>query len=139
MTCDRRVVWLWWKFLSFLPKSLILLFGMCPSLLLQKSYTFCCIVSNVVRTCGLIWEFILSDALNKDWNNLLIENVTVKVVESLTMLFSYFWCERCHVNMFNICCFGTHCVCYNSWFVENSNFIAYFLHGKLWWSPQQTS
>ena len=120
MPSNRGVVWLWWKSLPCsCPKSLILLFGLCPSLMLRKSSTLCCILIDVLRTCGLIWEFILLDALDKYWNNLLVENVTRKVVVSLTMLFSYSWCERCLISMLSIFLFRTQYVRYNLWFSEN--------------------
>ena len=47
-----------------------LLFRLCPSSLLRKSSTLCCILFDVVRTCGLFWEFILLDALDKDWDKI---------------------------------------------------------------------
>ena len=51
--CFERLVRLWWKsLLCSRPKSLTLLFGLCPSSLLRKSSTLCCILFDVVRTCG---------------------------------------------------------------------------------------
>ena len=50
---SRGVVRSWWKsLLCSCPKSLALLFGLCPSSLLRKSSTLCCILFDVVRTCG---------------------------------------------------------------------------------------
>ena len=52
-SCFERVVRLWWKsLLCSRPKSLTFLFGLCPSSLLRKSSTLCCILFDVVRTCG---------------------------------------------------------------------------------------
>ena len=54
-TCLERVVRLWWKsLLCSRPKSLTFLFGLCPSSLLRKSSTLCCILFDVVRTCGFL-------------------------------------------------------------------------------------
>ena len=50
---SRGVVRSWWKsLLCSRPKSLTFLFGLCPSSLLRKSSTLCCILFDVVRTCG---------------------------------------------------------------------------------------
>jgi len=60
--------------LTFASEFDIPLQQICPSSLLRKSSTLCCILFYVVRTCGLIWEFILLDALGKDWNKLVSRN-----------------------------------------------------------------
>ena len=120
MSSDRGVVLLWWKsLLCSCPKSLTLLFGLCPSSPLRKSSTLCCIIVDVIRTYGLIWEFILLDSLDKDWIRLLVENVTGEVVVSLTIFFSHSLCEQCNINMFYIFRFQTQYVRYNSWFAED--------------------
>ena len=50
---SRGVVRSWWKsFLCSRPKSLTFLFGLCPSSLLRKSSTLCCILFDVIRTCS---------------------------------------------------------------------------------------
>ena len=51
MPSDKGVVLLWWKsLLCSRPKSLTLLFGLCSSSLLKKSFTLCCTICDVVRT-----------------------------------------------------------------------------------------
>ena len=58
-TCFEGVVRLWWKsLLCSRPKSVIFHFGLCPSSLLRKSSTLCCILSDVIRTCGF-WRIRL--------------------------------------------------------------------------------
>ena len=65
---SRGMVQSWWKsLLCSCPKSVIFLFVLCPSSLLRKSSTLCCILFVVVCTCGF-GEFILLDALDKDWD-----------------------------------------------------------------------
>ena len=50
---SRGMVRSWWKsLLSSRPKRLTFLFGLCPSSLLRKISPLCCILFDVVRTCG---------------------------------------------------------------------------------------
>ena len=52
---SRGVVRSWWKsLLCSRPKSLTFLFGLCPSSLLRKSSTLCCILFDVVRTMSTL-------------------------------------------------------------------------------------
>lgn len=79
MPSYRGVVWLWWKWLLCTRlKSLTLLFRLCPISLLRKSFPLCCILFYVVLTCGLVWEFILSDALDKDWYKIISIKIQFK-------------------------------------------------------------
>ena len=64
----ERVVRLWWKsLLCSRPKSLTLLFGLCPSSLLRKVPR--CAASFLMSSAPVVFgEFTLLDALDKDWD-----------------------------------------------------------------------
>ena len=47
-------------------RVLTLLLGLCPSLLLRKSFTLCCILFYVIWTRAFFLRINPSDALNKD-------------------------------------------------------------------------